>query len=451
MKISNFALCRSWRPGMLIAGVVMTGVMIFSGPEKGLASRDYRRLPASVKLVLKKVRDRMKQNDHQGAIDHLIAFRRGQEKNEKNASEDDATLHPLIYLTLGNCYLVQEDYVSAKKALSDAVRDDPESVEGWVNLGKAFYELKQYDEAAKCYDHAYEHSDPADPEYLFFNGVSRLLGQQYMDAVRVFDALFNAHKDQIRPQWQENYVHALLGAGRSHQALPLIKELIASSEGETKIKWQEVLLHLYLQLEKPQQALTYADTLARDDCIEPKWWKALVHVHLILVQYEKALAALTVYGYLVPFTKEERKLWANLNLQLNIPVHAAPVYEALLKEKPDKGLLRHLLVAYQRLDRPKEALARLNAFHPAVDDPELCMLKGDMLYEMKRFQDAKKAYQRAAAKADAQTAGRAWLMAGYAAWQSNDVEAGRRAFENAIRYRKQRKAAKEALARIKKM
>jgi tetratricopeptide (TPR) repeat protein len=159
---------------------------------------------------------------------------------------------------------------------------------------------------------------------------------------------------------------------------------------------------------------------------------------------------LTIYGYLTPLSADEQKLWADLNLQLDIPVKAATVYEAIIKEAPDKSLLQKLVTAYLKLDRSEKALEQLNHFGSTTSDPELLMLKGDLFYGLKRFNDANNAYRRAA-QADFRQAGRAWLLAGYAAWQTNDLRASRHAFENAAKYRGQRKAAQLAMAQLGKV
>jgi tetratricopeptide (TPR) repeat protein len=122
----------------------------------------------------------------------------------------------------------------------------------------------------------------------------------------------------------------------------------------------------------------------------------------------------------------------------------------MIREKPDKRLLQKLVSAYQKLDRSERALEQLNHFASAIKDPELLMLKGDLLYGLKRFNEANIAYRRAA-QAGFRQAGRAWLLAGYAAWQTNDLRASRQAFENAAKYSGQRKAARLAMARLGKV
>jgi tetratricopeptide (TPR) repeat protein len=407
---------------VLLRGLVLVAVALFT-PNQGEAGWDTKELPASARLVLIEVRDLMNQKE--------------------------GCRHPMVYFALGNCCLLQEDYVRAKKALLAAVNREPDFVDAWVNLGKTYYELRNYAEAAKCYTNAYERSDQRHPDYLYFSAAGYLMAEKYQLALTAFERLFKEHTGRIQQQWQENYVTALLAAGHPRRALPLIKSLAEQSNGDRKTRWQETLLHLYLQLDMHAQALSYATGLTRENCIMAKWWRALTHVNLSLGRYQDALVDLTIYGYLTPLSADEQKLWADLNLQLDIPVKAVTVYKTLMKETPDKRLVQKLVMAYQKLDRSEQALDQLNHFGSENNDPELWMLKGDLFYALKRFDDANNAY-RLAAQAGFRQAGRAWLLAGYSAWQTNDLKASRYAFENASKYSGQRKAARLAMAQLGK-
>lgn len=436
--------------GRLMSKVlVLAAAVALINPHQGAAGWDAKKLPTSAKLVLIEVRALMNQKDYQGAIRRIKAFQARGDRASVKGPHAEGCRHPMVYFALGNCYLLQEEYMEAKKALLAAVEREPGFVDAWVNLAKTYYERKEYAQAARCYANAYERSDQSHPDYLYFSAVGYLMAEKYVSALTAFEALFKAHADRIQKQWRENYVNALVAAGHPRRALPLIKILAKQSNGDKKTRWQETLLHLYLQLDMHTQALSYARNLTRENCTMAKWWRALAHVNLSLGNYKEALADLTIYGYLTPLSDEEQRLWADLNLQLDIPVRAVSVYEAMIKEKPDKRLLQKLVTAYQKLDRSEKALEQLNYFGLATNDPEILMIKGDLLYALKRFNDANNAYRRAA-QADFRQAGRAWLLAGYAAWQTNDLSSSRQAFERAAKYSGQRKAARLAMAQLRK-
>jgi len=101
------------------------------------------------------------------------------------------------------------------------------------------------------------------------------------------------------------------------------------------------------------------------------------------------------------------------------------------------------------MGRGDKALAVLNRLDPQAGNPELLLLKGDVLYETKNYKAADKAFRTAALKNCSQK-GQAWLMAGYAAWQYNDLAASRSAFEQAAQFKRQRKDALAAIAQLKR-
>jgi tetratricopeptide (TPR) repeat protein len=182
---------------------------------------------------------------------------------------------------------------------------------------------------------------------------------------------------------------------------------------------------------------------------EKQYDKPLAHADLQAGRYEPALVAMTVYSYLTPLSDQETKLLADLNLQLGIPVKAAPLYETALAGKTNPRLIRSLAMALQQLGKTEQALAALERYAPVDRDkyPELMMLRADLLYSMEHFREAAVAFRRTAA-ADKDNAGRAWLMAGYAALQLDDTKAGREAFEKAATFRRHRKAARMALRQL---
>ncbi|MBU1054203.1 MAG: tetratricopeptide repeat protein [Proteobacteria bacterium] len=438
--------------------ILVSAAITFTCPSVCKAGYDFGKLPVSVRLVLSDVRDLMNKKEYDRVVERILAFRTGECKTSSKKTETGEYGHPLICFTLGNCYLLQGNYLNAKKEYTASVKQTPEFLEGWLNLAKTCYELKEYNEAAKCYARAYEQSGQSNqsgqsgrknPDYLYYCAAGYLMAKEYSLSIDVFERLFQDYSGNIQQQWRENYIHALLSADQQRRALPVIEAVINDSKGKDKTRWQEILLHLYLQLDMRTQALSFAARLARDNPSVAGWWKALVHIYLPCGRYEDALAALTIYGYLTPLTDEEKKLWADLNLQLEIPVRAAGIYENILKDNPDKRLLQNLVAAYRKLNNNEKALELLENFFAKTNDPELLMLRGDLLYTLKRFNEANNTYCRAA-KTGSQEVGRAWLMAGYSAWKTKEFDAGCKAFQMAAKYNEQRKAALLAMAEIKK-
>lgn len=144
--------------------------------------------------------------------------------------------------------------------------------------------------------------------YDRYSAVAYLMAGRSQPGIAAFDTLFNNHADQVRPAWRENYVHALLAAGLARRALPHMRILAEHTTGEKQIRWQEILLYQYLQLDMLEPARTYALLLTRQAPTRAKWWKALTHVYLQDGQYTPALTAMIVYSYLETLSDQEAKL-----------------------------------------------------------------------------------------------------------------------------------------------
>lgn len=429
--------------------VVLLLILVFI-PALGVAREtdDAPPLPLAAQLILAKVQPMIEAKEYPKAIETLKAFQaRGGPDFKPGDKDTKGYHHAEIEFCLGNCYLMSDQHEDAAAAYQRALERDPGHTFAWLNLANAHYEMNHNADAARCFNQAYETATEKKPEYLYYSAVAYLMADDYQQSIDRFEQLFALHPDAIKLEWKEHMVHALLAAEQPRRALPTIRELAENFTGEKQIQWQEILLHQYMQLGMQREALELVHTLTRQTPTLAKWWKARTHIQLNAENYEDALMALTVYSLLTPMSTEEKKLLADLNLQLNIPVKAAPLYEMCLKEEKNKQILQQLATAYRQLGKPETALAVIDAVDPDSEDADIMLLKGELYYSMDQFEQAVKAYKRAA-RNKGRHVGRAWLMAGYAAWQIHDIAASKDAFARAARHRKQRKAANTALKQL---
>jgi tetratricopeptide (TPR) repeat protein len=406
-------------------------------------------LPLPMRLVLFKVNPMLQKKEYARALKTLQAFQtRGGPAPEPGQPDAKGYHHPEIYFILGNCHLQLEQYAPAAAAYRQTVARDTTHTSAWLNLAGTYYEMMQYAKAGRCFAKAYTTAEVKTPEPLYYSAVAYLMADDHKRSIEIFEQLLTAHPAAVKPEWKENLIHALLAADQPRRALPYIRELAHTYSGDKQIQWQEILLYQYMQLEMANEARDLALNLTRQTPTVAKWWKALTHIQLNGGREEEALAALIVYAFLTPLSMEEKKLLADLNLQLGIPVKAVPIYETCLKKRPNKELLQRLILAYRQLGRPGKALERINTITlDPKKDTDLMMLKGEMLYSLKQFAAAASAY-RQAAQSGGRHSGRAWLMAGYAAWQIDDISAGKDAFAQAAKYKRERKAAITALHQL---
>lgn len=427
-----------------------TAVCFFPYPCPAASQSD---IPLPARVILAKAGELINQKAYDRAIDLLTEFQsRGEPPGNNGKADTKGYHHAEICFALGTCHLYQENYRQAVPAFEMAVKRNPDHVSAWLNLAKASYELGDHPRAAQCFGQAYDRSGKKNPEHLYYCAVAYMMAEQNRPCLAAFDKLLKNHPADIQPAWRENYVHALITAGRPRPALPHIRQLAEQYSGEKQIQWQEILLHQYMQLDMHDQALEYARMLTRQVPARAKWWKALAHIHLQDGAYTSALTALTICNYIEPLTGQEKKLFADLHLQVGIPVKAAPLYESALEEKNDSRLLVSLMLALQQLGQPEQALESLQRFAPQSKDTEVLMIKADMLYSLKQYQESGQVYLQIARNetGQPQKTGRAWLMAGYAALQINDVDAGRQAFQRAAAFKPHRKAALQAIRHLPK-
>lgn len=430
---------------------VLIGSVASLFPRPCPAASQKSDIPLPARVILAKAGELINQKAYGKAIDLLTEFQaRGGPPGADDTPDPKGYHHAEIWFALGTCHLYQENYRQAVPAFEMAVKRNPGHISAWLNLAKASYELDNHPRAAQCFAEAYDRAEKKNPEYLYYSAVAFLMAEQNRPCIAAFEKLLKNHPAAIQPAWRENYVHALIAAGRPRQALPHIRQLAEQYSGEKRIQWQEILLHQYIQLDMHAQALDYARMLTRKDPTRAKWWKALAHIHLQDSAYISALTALTICNYIEPLTGQERKLFADLHLQAGIPVKAAPLYESILAKKNESRSLVNLMLALQQLGQPEQALEALKRFAPQSKDSELLMLKADMLYNLERYQESEKVYLQIARieTERPQTKGRAWLMAGYSALQINDIDTGRLAFRQAAAYKPHRRAALQAIRRL---
>lgn len=430
----------------VLCSILILSPACFCRPAQ--AALDGEDIPMAARMILVKATALMKHESYERAIAVLTAFQaKGKANSVAGKPDPKGYHHPALYYYMGNCYLLQKKHSQAEAAYRHAVERDPDFLEAWANLAKTCFEQEDFIRAAPCFATAYEKSDQRIADHLYYSAVSYLMADQFGACISAFQRLLEKHPDRMTLNWRANFAQALMADGQARRALPQIRILAEASTGADQVKWREILLYQYLQLEMRAEALACATELTRRECTRAKWWKALAHVELSGGRYKKALAALTIYRFLAPLTEGEKKLWADLNLQVNLPARAIEQYLTLLAHRVDRGALKNLVAACQKLDRHREGLDHLNRYAPDTDDPELLMLKADMHYALKQYCEAGALFRRVA-KSRTSQAGQAWLMAGYAAWQSNDFTAGRKAFKKAAGHRRYRKAARLAMRRM---
>ena len=86
----------------------------------------------------------LQEKDYPQAIKTLLTFqKRGGVDPKAGRPDPKGYHHPEIYYSLGNCYLLQENYKSAAMVFRKAVTRDKTHTYAWLNLAKTCYEMEQ--------------------------------------------------------------------------------------------------------------------------------------------------------------------------------------------------------------------------------------------------------------------------------------------------------------------
>jgi tetratricopeptide (TPR) repeat protein len=110
-------------------------------------------------------------------------------------------------------------------------------------------------------------------------------------------------------------------------------------------------------------------------------------------------------------------------------------------------LIEKIIQCHQMAGQTKKALNWVNRGLTKNETHNLLMMKGNLLYELKRYNEAISVFEAATGK-KSRDPGRPWLMIGYSAWLNDELEKAKGAFEKAAGYKKHKKDAEVNIERI---
>jgi tetratricopeptide (TPR) repeat protein len=396
-------------------------------------------IPLALRVILNDVHRHFDNQEYKKAIEKLDNFR------AENKSGYD---HYLVDFSLGNAWLYMNNPSRAASFYESAVGKNKEFSSAWLNLARCRYDLSQFGKAAEAFEKGYETSSPKEGEPLYYAAASYFSDGDALKTVEVMERLLSYHPEDIKIEWKEILVHAYLAVQEPRKALVLMEELVIRFTGEKKIQWQEAILYQYLSMNMQKKALRMAEQLSETFSIEPKWWKALAHIHLSEDRHREALAAMTIYGYLQPFNEKEKKLMAELSLIAGVPSKAVTYYESLNAQFSEPDIIVKIVQSYQMMNQPQQALKWAEKGLSQLRSSELMMQKATILYELRQYDKSIQAYE-SFIKEKKGDIGLAWLMIGFAASQDNNLDKAVLAFENASKFERHQKTALSHLEQIK--
>ena len=399
--------------------------------------------------ILFKVNNLLNKDDIAGAIKILETFQAACLKGLKQGDDFRCCQHHYINFNLGNCWLRQNNPKKASVYYMAAVKREPDFSPAWMNLAKCWYDLEKYSDAGVCFLNSFKTADKKQPEILYYSAVSFMAAENYNKSLEIFEKLFSDYKEKIKLEWKQSIAQLYLMCNAPLKALPYLEEIVKEITGKKKKQWQKILLYQYISLKMELKSLIYAKRLTKEDPVDGDWWKALSYIYLLKNNYNEGLIPYTIFSYINRLSKSEKQLLADLNFNTGIPVQAARYYENIIAKKEDSRIYEKLVNAYlssYNYDKALETIERATKFY---SDNNLLIIKGQILVQKGKYKEAMHVYENAAR--NMKKPGSAWLMAGYAAWNFEDFEKAEYAFKKAVKYKKQKKKAEQALNYIERI
>ncbi|MDY0211631.1 MAG: tetratricopeptide repeat protein [Desulfuromonadaceae bacterium] len=336
--------------------------------------------------------------------------------------------HPLVDFYRGIIAQTQGQYDEAQTWFSRSVAADPELLSGWINLAQCNFQLEEYTDAAHAFERSYALSAPLEPRWRYNAALAWFQAGELENAETLLLHLLQDFPAELALQWRELLVHIYLrddNLNRKREesnrlALAQVQILAHQSEEPARRSWREYLVHLYLQLNMRSQALEFVTQLLEVEGLDSRWWRVAAHLYLEEQQYRSALVALQVAGYLAPGDEREQRLCAALCMHLGIPAQAIEYYMQLqLMQGEAAEVLLALAQAYVQRHEPQQALQWLEQIDAQEVNIAQLRLRAQILFMLKQYAKAGAAYASLAEQEqNPSAAGRAWMLAAYAAWNA---------------------------------
>lgn len=414
--------------------------IIIAGPLNIEAADIQDNIPFSTTIALERAQKLIQEHKLSQAIDLLENFKKDLDNKKKGG-------HPFLFFTLGNYYMEENNMNAACISYEAAVQTAADFSPAWLNLARANYELGHFNRAGECFIRGYDLEKEKRPVLLYYAANAFFSAKLYQRAMEVFNTLLKDHINEIEPRWQELPVHIFLELKQPEKALPHMEFLAKKLDGKVQTQWQETLLYHYMSLGMDKKAMDLVSFLTTQYPMEPRWWKGLARFNLEKNDFKNALVAMTIYSFLTPLTMDEKKLMADLYLEAGIPARALDLYQELSGSEKKPEMIKRAVLALEQMNLYEKALEILeHAIKKHENSLELNLIKGNILFALELYKRAAELFENIAEDDDS---GRSWLMLGYSRWNTGEMEAARKAMKKAVIFKDQKKAAARALKTLR--
>jgi len=283
---------------------------------------------------------------------------------------------------------------AAKELFTQTVKLRPCYVAGLNNLAMVLYQQKKPVKAAELMLKAYGFSKPVDPRFLY-------------EAAVLF-----------------------LAADRPEVALAHLQRLAALAKPEKS--WLLTLLHTHLKLKQTREAQAVLRRLLDLSPGEVDLWRTSANLNLERRRFVSAAGDLEVaYRLKEPDPADWRTL-SDIYLAAKVPLKAALCYQRSLGKAPTAAQLDRLAEIYLQGNYLEQALESAQAAAALAPSAARFALLGRIYMQKKLYKQAFEAFSRAAHPPGKNTASY-HLLAGYCAWQMEDLAGAQKSLAQALK------------------
>lgn len=268
--------------------------------------------------------------------------------------------HAFVTYTLAACYLDMNKEKSALAQYEKTIELCPAYAPAWQNLAKVCFDLKKYDRAGTALEKAW--------------------------------ALTGRNNHLLRFQ----AAVAFISAKKQPKALSILADLCSGRIGRPEEKWVKLLVQTAVEAKQPKPALGTVEHLLAVSNPDAYLFRLASVLYLETANYRKAAQNLEAYSLVGTLSRQERKLLADLYINLGIPSRAAPNYRTLVAANPCAGLWERTAACwFEACDYDQALEAAESGLVAFPKSPRLWRIKGWVHYENKDYSLASQAFGKA--------------------------------------------------------
>ncbi len=344
------------------------------------------------------------------------AYKNAEQSLKKLSANVTGFEKAVVLRSLSSVYALQEKYSAAARLLEQALKlnalPEKQALEARENLAQLYLATQQYAKAIKTLQPWLAQNKPLD------NETHAMLANAY------------AQLKQYR------------------KALPHIQTAIRQSKKPPE-SWHQLNLALYYELKRYKPAARLLEKLLQRYPDKKSYWTQLASVFQQLNQYQKAVSIKYLMYKNQQLTSEKDILdLVNLFIYAGAPYKGGRILQQGFKSGKVRQTAKNweiLASAWRQARESDLALTALNKASTLSGKGRLYLQLAQIYVEKEDWPKAISASQKALQKGGLKNPGQAYVILGVSHYEAGHYQSAVRAFQQAAKYRKQQKTARQWL------